>query len=634
MLKKIISLALATVVASSLFVMPAQAASFSEDNVKRNYYNLSKAQDGTVLVDSEWAEVAVPAASHVNAGEGTRDSHVKMTWEQAKNDSEQQAVKYYRNNSTAGYVDGTEAPRYVHQRVQFVWYDGTIKNNNRLRFALSYGTDGQRAKIFEVSGKDHSDVYFQDWGTASTNRRLVYNAGTPIKVTGAGEEEKINTMDLIVNVNDNESNHKGMVYVFFNGELCVYGKPASNAPDVFYGWSITSYGGDVGDYLRMWQVEDRIGHTEYYDANGYVPTFEDVLNNAGLTDAVEDSTVMMKTSNMRWFMPHGQDKVRIDSAVSASSETNWLNNDGSMNTVVYNGTQATVSRTLSDAEGWNKAANLLAGVYPQKAHGIAYSSYHPRAKFIRFSFDQTMGEDVQLAYRLNDNEAATAVKFRDNNGKLVVDLGDVAQTSDANTFEKNRIDWVIEPDEGADGGVTTDDTLTHYIFVNEKLVATGTSAPGTQNVRISDIVLYTKGSTTPSVVYDNWSMTLYNDTQTIDALTEAITGVAPAPSVNWMDEECGIEYDEESGDFIVYAGATAKNYDAPSKIIVAVYGTSGKLLEVDLKDFESEVVIGNEVEPTVFNANSYDEEIANISVFVWEMDGIVPALDKKDIAFN
>lgn len=627
MLKKLVSLTIAVMMVMALIAVPAMAAGekavFSSDNVKRNYYNLSGTAGGSTLAYEEWKEISVPAVEHVNAGTGTRDSHAKMIWKSAS-DNSYHSVKYIRANSTAGYVEGTSAPRYVHQRVKFVWYDGTKSKNNRLYFALNANTDPARAKIFGITGKDHSDVYCLNDGSASTNRRMVWNAGTPVLVTGSGESEKINTMDLIINVNDNESNHKGMVYVFFNGELFVYGKP-STAPTAFYGWSITQEGGDVGDYLRIWQDETLPGHTEYYDANGYVPTFEDVLNDAGLTDAVEeDSNIMMKTSDMRWFMPHGNDKVRIDAAVASTSATNWLNNDGTMNTVVYNGTQATVSRTPSDSASWEKAADLLAGVYPQTSHGIGYSSYHPRYKYVRFSFDQTMSEGTQLAYRLNNFESLTGLQFRDNGGKLVAVVGDTTVTTDANTTDKNRIDWVIEPIEDETNGHSAN----LYLFVNEKFVAEGTLTGENAVVRLYNIALYTKGST-PSVVYDDWSMTLYNTNQTYDALYEEITGEAPStePTFTWS-ENCIVEYVD--GVVAPVISATSTNYDGQAKVYFAVYAADTSLLDCVVYDYESGLVYGDEgyVE---FVESNYEKPIDKVSVFILESGTIRPLITNKNI---
>ena len=74
---------------------------------------------------------------------------------------------------------------------------------------------------------------------------------------------------------------------------------------------------------------------------------------------------------------------------------------------------------------------------PGRKSGLTYSSYHPRARYVKFSFDQTIAEDgdSNLQYTLFGSGDNNAMKMRDNGGKLVIDLqgGSGAKTSKADT---------------------------------------------------------------------------------------------------------------------------------------------------------------------------------------------------------
>jgi hypothetical protein len=352
------------------------------------------------------------------------------------------------------------------------------------------------------------------------------------------------------------------------------------------------------------------------------------MQHAGLGIETEDSTVIYKTDKLNWYMP-GSDQARRMKYQKDGTKTYRAVNAN----VTENGTASTVEFTTDDAESKKLAADLLT-FYPYsvtdgRKGGITYTSYHPRAKYVHFSYDMTIEElGNQLYFDILSSGATEAFKMRNNGSdKLVVTLvdngDDVVETVNTGVYDTNKIDWVLEFAEA-------DSCVHQHMYVNKTYVGTSSFGSSSAN-RINNIQMSSKGDAT--VTFDNWTMTLYNHDIDFETLDAQIRGVKPSPSVKWMEDECGIEYDEESGDFVVYAGATAKNYDVEAKIIVAIYGESGRLLEVDVKDFESGVVIGNEIEPTIFNTNSYDEAIGNVSVFVWDMANATSALNKLDLEF-
>lgn len=605
MMKKFLAAVITLSMVLSFAAIPAHAATFSSANKSSVAYNLNAVtNDSNLTGTSDTTEVAVVDAV---TGSGTRES-----WGNSKvknnisGNSGKEAVRYYRNNDNYWNVT---APRYIHQRVKLVWgTTGTNDNAHTIAFALRAKADGTRAFITKIFGRDRSDVYFSRYNTQNENSRYNYNAGTPITICAQNGTPVENTMDIIINLNDNDNKHKGMVYLFFNGKLCVYAK-APTVPEYFYGWSLQWIDAKANDYIRVEQVAP-YGHTEYRDANGYVVTLEDVLNDVGLmTDDISgDSTKMMQVSgaNFENFMPDGDTKAVLDASEKTESPNNYLNSEdrNAGKKLDWSGTEATVVHTTEDSSKWdNKVVSFLGGVYPQTAHGIAYSSYHPRAKFIKLSFDQTITSGT-LRYNITRGSTLDEiVRFQENEGKLAVVIpnNERGKTTTYNYNDNVPIDIILEPIE-EDGDPVK---VNVYVKVDGEFVNSG-YVSNTAAVRMNDITLSTKGDAT--VTWDNIVYTLYNDTAKISEF-----GIEQWPA-KWTD----IGYEQgtgaNAGKFALSGTAKDDAGDVPanSKIYVAVYDSLYNLLEVKMAPYSDGFSFADDYEQV------YDEGTAAYAkFFIW-----------------
>ena len=646
MLKKVISLALATVVASSLIVMPAHAATFSEEN-------WAQYERGLYTSTSDFKECYKEYTKTSDGDEMlTAVKMVATTTKTLTSDRNPVAYKFGLNAADYGEHADDKAT-YAHMRFNLASYSDEYRNAmNKLQLRIDKQGDGasRNHHLFDtwaVDGVYGTAVYPESYtsSAAYTSKDWLIGHqgqagnGPASSVTANSHEtpltaEDYDKIDLIM-----EYNKQGGAtsYVFLNGKFMASYYDSGLTDKHFHGIVfrlLKSKNPKVrgnSDYIAMKFDADRIGHREYYNTDDYMVTMEDVLQDAGLGDTI-DSTMIYKSKpgDLEWFMPGNEQ-------VAYTFEKDYSERQRINANVTYSGTAATIEATNTDTENFATAAKMLSGFYPINGKtGVSYESYHPRAKYFKFSFDQTISNDAMwIEYATRYSGAVRAFQMWNNNGNLVVGIkGGDNVTCNGNGYKPtatmtgtNRIDWVLEPIDTED----ENGCMKQYVYINGKLAGEGQF--GNQHaVRLADIIISTKNAA-GNITIDNWSMTVYNDEADIETINAEITGVEPTASVKWMEDECGIEYDEESGDFVVYAGATAKNYDADAEIVVAIYGESGRLLEVDVKDFESGVVIGNEVEPTIFNTNNYDEAIGNISVFVWDMDKVTSALERLDLEF-
>ncbi len=634
MLKKLLSTALAAAMLAATAVMPAHAATFSSANKSSVAYNLNApTNDSNLTGTSDTTEVAVNDAV---TGAGTRES-----WGNSKvknnisNHAGREAVRYYRNNDAYWNVT---APKYIHQRVKLVWgTTGTNDNAHNISFALRTDTSGSRAFITKIFGKDRSDVYFEHYNKSTPipqneNSRYMYNAGAPITICPQSGTPVENTMDIIINLNDNESKHKGMVYLFFNGKLCVYAK-APTVPEYFYGWSFQWNDAKASDYLRVEQVAP-YGHTEYRDTNDYVVTFEDVLNDAGLMtdDISSDTTKMMQVSGADFanFMPDGDSKVVLDASdVNSNNNSNWLNcQDRPGNKKLdWNGTAATVVHTTSDASAWDdKVVSFLGGVYPQTAHGVSYSSYHPRAKYIQLSFDQTITSGT-LRYNITRGSTLDEfVRFQENEGKLAVVIpnNERGKTTTYNYTDSVPIDIILEPIEENGNPVK----VNVYVKVNGELANSG-YVSNTAAVRINDITLSTKGNAT--VTWDNIVYTLYNENATAEAL-----GIAEEQDPVTWNNDGNLGYEIDNGEIAVKVKATTNTgaeLGTDTRIITAIYDNTGRLVDAQPNPYVSGQALADE---TVSNVFTYSDSMKTIKAFIWDYTNgnITPLVDYLTITIE
>ena len=264
------------------------------------------------------------------------------------------------------------------------------------------------------------------------------------------------------------------------------------------------------DYVALKFDADRIGHREYYNTDDYVVTIEDVMQDAGLGGALGENMIYKSAPDaLEWYMPgNNQTAYTYESDYSERKRINT--------NVTYSGTAAVVEAT-NTSDSYKTAAKMLSGFYPINGKtGISYESYHPRAKYIKLSFDQTISNDAMwLEYKTRYSGTAQALQMWDNDGSLVVGIKGGSNVTcngngnkpEASTTGTNHFDWILEPDE-------ENGCMKQYVFVNGEFAGEG-SFGSEYAVRVADIILSTKNAA-GTVKIDNWSMTLYKDEVVLD----------------------------------------------------------------------------------------------------------------------
>ena len=540
MLKKLISLAIATVMASSLIVMPAQAARFSDDNV--------------VYTDIGGIQLKADSNFEVTTTEYSTNRYSYLEAKRKTGQALGSDKKLVRLNSDfgpgGGDYDGTV--NYAHSRFYIAVNQGSSADA-RLRIQLNYDTgsnDGRVENIVSIESTVNS-FYTHNCNNASDSDTGTYfgiyePAGEgPFQIRHNAGEIPWNQVDLIVDVDGAKS---GMVYAFINGQLYGYTQVAANRLDngskkIYHGYTVTASSGrwsSSNDRFYFKSATNAAGEpvraTCYANTADYTVSLEDVMNHQGLTADLSgetNSNIIMKTTELRTYMPARDDWAFTKYGVMNNTQSDLVNTHNQ--NVSYSEGAATIALNTSEK---TEAASMLRGGYPLNNNmGIGYSNYKNVAKFIRLSFDQQI-EKGTVEYGVVNPNYTKGVSFFNNGGNLVVstqgqsDFGyDNTILSDVPYNSKAHIDWVYD----------TADKV-QYVYVNGKFVSKGTIGKS----RIGDIRIMTTGDT--SVTIDNWSMTLYNN----DAVLEDIIPQEPAPQESVTIEEVDMQdYEGKAWDVVI-----------------------------------------------------------------------------------
>ena len=615
MFKKLISLALSVMMVMALIAIPTHAAGFSSANWKQHYNTLETPSGnfngevlGTTVLDGE-----------------EFNTHVKSVGNSSTTiNNNRNPIKYGTLNSK-----GEEAPKFTHFRVLLGAYeDGGRTGLDKFWVMLHNTADGAATQAFCLrgdTGRSYPD---------GTGDNILENYNKDLwSLRSSTTDTSFHKIDLIVDHNSLQSS-TALVYMFIDGKYAGVRYESSKKDAIgtaFYGVSFRVLSGtsvNTNTIIEAKFEEGREGHREYFDANGYTVTLEDVLNDAGLGDATEEENVIFHTTAIERYIPDAVQAREL--YYKDGSNTSRKLNDN----VTYDGTAAIISQTNSAADTWELAADVLA-FYPYsktdgRKGGVSYTSYHPSARYIKLSFDQTIAEDegTDIRYDLFASSNTEALKFRDNNGKLAVALKNAdAKTTDGEIYGTNRIDWVIEMQDTEVNSSYAANDVYQYVYVNGEKVAEASLGSSTY-LRLNNIQMYTKNST--EVTIDDWSMTLYNQDADFADIEAAITGVEPATTFEWMEDSCYVATNGEI--FVVSAGVEAKRYEGAASFVVAAFAADGSLLDTDIKDFASGVVIGNEDEPKIFNTVYGEKAVDHVNIYLWENGTLCPLIVNKSIS--
>ena len=521
MKKKLLAIVLTISMLPASAAIPTHAAAFSDANKRKNAYDICYNKDDTsnfysVSSDNkpclQYNKLSFDY-DHTNIGSdgmAAGESGNFYTKNRAKFKGTSSSSKYmlwYRwkegimGRDASGNTVKADIPVFVHQRLHVAWY---AQKMTKFDFFPYYNDS------FKENTSAGFTFYKADGGYINTNATksdfsmIKYNE-SGFDLTTDANKPVFNTIDVIY---DFSNGHTFAMFLFIEGKLVGISRPASSRPDKFYGWSIRSNDAvnRQNDYIEIWGDEATgWGHTEYLNANGYYPTLEDVMQDQGLmTETVTDSKIMMQTSALSSYMPPASANCKVnDTQINAD--------------VSYSSGIATISHTQSDTAADEIAAHMLQGVIPPNNSGVSYASYHPRAKYVKVSFDQKINRGT-VAYKVCYNTNRTdSIQFWKDNGYLYASvrggggnnyLNGASGRATAEEDATNHIDWILEFHENeAD---TSEGGIIHYLFCNGTFVGQGKVGNHSQN-RIADITIETKGTANPEIEISNWTMTLYND---------------------------------------------------------------------------------------------------------------------------
>ena len=623
MLKKLLSTAIAASMLAAMAVMPVHAATFSSAN-------WAQYEQGFYTSTSNFSE-NMKEYTNTSFGENRLTSVRMVANTSSKITSTKNPVAYKIGQNASDYGDhASDSASYAHM----VFYLATYDDANHNLFDDFYlrmdkdGTGSSRDAFVFDNWKNDSEIYAVNYTTSAAYttkdwtgilKKQGYNGNGPSGSTiGAGNEgsqtrvlsdSDYDKIDIIVEYNKQSG---ATTYIFANGKFMADYYDSGLTDKHFHGIVFRTLANKTprsnSSYIAVKMDPNRIGHREYYNTDGYYVTLEDVMQDAGLGDSVNDSSVMFKTSEIQNYMP-GNDQAPYVYPKDASARSRINEN------VTYSGNTATINCTNTDTENYAVAANMLSGFYPQNGKtGIAYESYHPRAKCIKLSFDQTISNDAMwLKYETYYSGAVQALQMWNNNGYLVVGIpsgGNVTCNGSgskptAEMTATNHIDWILEPDE-------TNQRVNEYVYVNGVYVGAGHFG-GQYAVRLADIILNTKNAE-GSVTIDNWSMTVYNE----DALLAVIGANIEGKSINWKSGNYEIGYEMKNDKIAVLVTAVNAEGVVPSeetKVVTTIFDANGKLITSNKVDYVSGQTLADE---TVTNVFDYDESMTTIKAFVWD----------------
>ena len=612
MLKKLSGILVLAAMLISFAALPAQAAVFSSDNwvqYEKGFFTSSDdfAEYFTEYTDTDFGNGQLTAVRMVATSTKTLTKN-------------RNPVSYKIGDSSSHYGEHiNDKAAYAHMRVYVATFSDQWRNCFDY-FQMRMDKDGTGASrdtwLFDTYEKDGgcvSEVYPTNYKSeyAYVTLGSVYPAhqgklgcgpadsGTADSNTRELSDSDYDKFDIIM-----EYNKQGGAtsYVFINGVFsgCYYDSGLTDKHFhgiVFRVLQDKKIRGN-SDYIAVKFDSDRIGHREYYNTDDYYVTLEDVMQDAGLGDDI-DSTMMYKTSNIQNYMPGADRAGYIYNAKGGDTERRPINRN-----ITYSGNTAEIAVTNTDTSNYELAANMIAGIYGQNPKfGVSYESYHPRAKYIKLSFDQTISNDgMWLEYQTFYSGPVQAMQMWNNGGYLVVGVKGSGKNITCDGTEghptaemtaTNHIDWIIEP--VVDFSNESNTKLINHVFVNGEFLSSGT-IDNQYAQRICDIILNTK-SAAGTVTIDNWSMTVYNETADFDsnAVDYEITHDDGVDKIAVSVKPGKIEGYTPGGD---------------AYVITAVFD-GGKLLDIAINTDVTDGVCTN-----TFN---YTQDMDEIKAFVWNI---------------
>ena len=518
MTKKLLAAVMTISMLLSFWVTPTYAATFSSENWAQYERGLYTNTDKFTKCKEVYQDTSYDTEQLISVRMVANNKTVTASRNPI-------AYKFGENLSSYGTHSGDNAT-YAHMRVYVATFSDQWRNcfnNYTMRidkdgtgssrdFAVieTYTPSGASSMVTKTYAKNYntSGAYMSKTSITGHQGRLGVGPDgndTADSTTRTLPDSAYDKFDIISEFNKQSGT---TTYLFVNGEFaCCYYDSGLNVNRHFHGIVFRTVNTSArvnSDYIAVKFDTDRIGHREYYNTAGYTVTFEDVLQDAGLGETAGGTEVIFKTSDIQNFMP-GDEKVPYIYPKDASARERINEN------ITYSGNAAQIAASNTSSD-YSIAARMLAGMYPLIGkHGVAYEDYHPKAKYIKFSFDQTISASgMWLEYATYYSGKVQALQMWNNDGKLVVGIkGGSNVTCNgsgkkplATTTGTNHIDWVLEPDEA-------NECMRQYVFINN--VYAGEGSFGNQYVvRLNDVVLSTKNAS-GTVTIDNWSMTVYND---------------------------------------------------------------------------------------------------------------------------
>ena len=648
MIKKLSSILLITALVLSLtavMALPVSAAHFSSANWVQYERGLYTSTSSFKECFKEYANTSY------GDDQLTAVKMVASTGTALSSNKNPVAYKFGENSAHYGSRENSNAT-YAHMRFYLASYsDEYRKATNKLQLRIDKdGTGSSRehyyfdtwvppgrsdncTSVYPCNYTASTAYVTKDWfdivhqGRAGNGPASTVTANSQDTELTAGDYDKI---DLIMEYNKQNG---ATSYLFANGKFMGSYYDSGLTDKHFHGIviRILASSGDTrsirnnSDYVAMKFDSDRIGHREYYNTDDYMVTFEDVMNDAGLGDSVDSSIIMFKTSEVQSFMP-GNEQTAYTFEKDASARARINEN------VTYSGNTATITVTNTDTENYAKAASMLAGVYPVNGKtGVSYESYHPRAKFFKFSFDQTISDDgMWLEYATRYSGSVRAMQMWNNGGNLVVGIKGGSNITCNGSGNKplasmtgtNHIDWILEPSE-------SQERMNEYIYVNGKLAGEGYF--GTQYVvRLNDIILSTMKSA-GTVTIDNWNMTVYNEEATLEDINAEMAG----DNIVWGsgDYELGYEKSLDGTQIAIIVTAKATSGYTPSAsttLYTALYNADDELIDVEKSVFVDGRTYADETETNIFPySTSPAIKPVKARLFIW--DGMTPQVHVKQI---